>query len=374
MLDRSSLRWIIPFTAIATIAILSPARADEQAKPNTLTPKEIEKGWLLLFDGETTFGWKVDGDAKVEKGVLILGGAKQTTITTMTPFGVAELELECLQGEGKLHFHNEHNLSTGSGGKKLLHKLSQAQCGESYYVFFACCGNSIGDFAGYSYSLDARPTTSPVQITVPAGKTLQLQNIKLRPGEMQPVFNGKDLTGWKVFPGERYKSHFSVTNEGWLNVKNGPGDLQTDGQYDDFILQLECISNGKALNSGVFFRCVAGQYQNGYEAQIQNGYKDGDRTRPVDYGTGAIYRRVPARKVVSNDHEWFTMTVAAQGKHIATWVNGYQTVDWTDERQPNDNPRNGSKTGKGHISIQGHDPTTDLSFRKIRIAEMPKDK
>ena len=56
--------------------------------------------------------------------------------------------------------------------------------------------------------------------------------------------------------------------------------------------------NGKALNSGIFFRCIPGQYQNGYEAQIQNGFKDDDRTKPVDFGTGAIYRRVPARKVV----------------------------------------------------------------------------
>jgi hypothetical protein len=66
------------------------------------------------------------------------------------------------------------------------------------------------------------------------------------------------------------------------------------------------------------------------------------------------------------------MTVLAHGRHIATWVNGYQTVEWTDDRPPDDNPRKGSKTGKGHISIQGHDPTTDLSFRNLRIAELPK--
>jgi hypothetical protein len=124
----------------------------------------------------------------------------------------------------------------------------------------------------------------------------------------------------------------------------------------------------------VFFRCLPNQYQNGYEMQIQNGYKDDDRTKPADFGTGAIYRRIPARKVVSNDHEWFTMTLVAHGNHVATWVNGYQTVDWTDTRPPNENPRNGSKTGPGHLSLQGHDPTTDLSFRNLRIAELPDKK
>ena len=137
------------------------------------------------------------------------------------------------------------------------------------------------------------------------------------------------------------------------------------------MLQLECKTYGKALNSGIFFRCIPGQYQNGYEAQIQNAYKDNDRTKPADFGTGAIYRRVPARKMAADDNEWFTMTVVANGPHIATWVNGYQTVDWTDDRKPSDNPRQGLKTGKGHLSIQGHDPTTDLLFRNIRIAELP---
>ena len=92
-----------------------------------------------------------------------------------------------------------------------------------------------------------------------------------------------------------------------VRMKSGPGDIQSEGRYGDFVLQLECKTNGKHLNSGVFFRCVPDQYQNGYEAQIQNGYKDDDRTKPSDFGTGAIYRRVPARKVVANDNEWFTM-------------------------------------------------------------------
>jgi len=49
-------------------------------------------------------------------------------------------------------------------------------------------------------------------------------------------------------------------------------------------------------------------------------------------------------------------------------------VDWTDDRKPAENARQGLKTGKGHLSIQGHDPTTDLIFRDIRIAELPAKK
>jgi hypothetical protein len=203
-----------------------------------------------------------------------------------------------------------------------------------------------------------------------------LRSVKLLPLNTKPLFTGKSLDGWKVNQADpkRMASKFAVTKEGELSVKNGPGDLVTEKEFDNFVLQFECKTLGKGLNSGIFFRCIPGQYQNGYEAQIQNLFKGDDRTKPVDFGTGAIYRRIPARRVVSNDNEWFTMTVAATGKHIATWVNGYQTVDWVDERPADDNPRKGFRAAKGTISIQGHDPTTVLLFRNIRIAEIPAGK
>jgi hypothetical protein len=64
------------------------------------------------------------------------------------------------------------------------------------------------------------------------------------------------------------------------------------------------------------------------------------------------------------------MTVAANGRHLATWVNGVQQADWTDNRPQSDNARNGCRLEKGAISLQGHDRTTDLDFRNIRIAEL----
>jgi hypothetical protein len=194
-----------------------------------------------------------------------------------------------------------------------------------------------------------------------------------------------------VFPGK--KSKFTVNDKLELNIKDGPGDLQTEAKFGDFLLQLQCFSNGKHLNSGVFFRCRDNEYQNGYEAQIHNGFtldpakeyavddydpqthkmtgKHKVKSAANDWGTGAIYRRVPARQAVAKDFEWFTMTLVAHGNHIATWVNGIQVVDWTDNRPADSNPRNGCRLEPGHISLQGHDPTTDLSFRNIRIVEYP---
>src|SRR5262249_13372265 len=152
----------------------------------------------------------------------------------------------------------------------------------------------------------------------------------------------KDLSGWKQYPGKQ--SVYSVTSEGALNVKDGNGQLESEWKYSDFALQLEVFSNGKHLNSGIFFRSIPGDFWMGYECQIQNGYKDGDRTQPLDCGTGGFYRRQNARKVVSNDFEWTPITLVASGKHMAAWVKGIQVSDWTDERAPDENPRKGSRT------------------------------
>jgi hypothetical protein len=167
-------------------------------------------------------------------------------------------------------------------------------------------------------------------------------------------------------------SRFTVAADGTLNVKNGRGQLETQQAYGDFVLQLDAITHGPNLNSGVFYRCIPGLEMMGYECQIHNGIEGGDRAKPADCGTGGIFRRVNARRVVSNDGEWFRQTIVTTGAHVSVWVNGYPVTDWTDQRKPDKNPRKGLRLEAGSIMLQGHDPTTDLSFRRLEIQELPK--
>jgi len=336
-----------------------------QAAP--LTPEQIADGWIMLYDGESTFGWVVKGTAKVENGKLILGGKEETILTTTSRFGPFTMQLEYeADADAKLMMGDMANTLDHLGGG--LHRADIEYQGSEKQTSWSV-NTRLGDkIGGANASATIALTRQPFTIRVAPGKSLTIDRLVLKPTKMTSIFNGKDMTGWKEFADR--KSKFTITPEGWLNVKDGPGDLATMGQYDDCVLQLECISNGEFLNSGIFFRCLPDQYQQGYEAQIRNQYAL-KRTIPVDYGTGAIYRRQAARKVVSNDKEWFTMTILADGPHLATWVNGYQTADFTDDRPMKDNARQGYKAGKGCISIQGHDPTTDLSFRNFKIRELP---
>lgn len=357
--------------SILTVLLITtwPVEAgiQEREKPNALTPKEIADGWLLLFDGETTFGWKVDGEVHVDYGYLVLGGTKETTATFTTQFAYGNVQFAALTDKAK-----DAELTFNAYKGPFIQVAPPTEKGWNRFIAQAM-PDDVSLYASGSKGIRAaargdQPTA--IAFHVPAGQKLILRDILFWPRRWTPIFNGKDLAGWKEIPDK--KSKFSVTPEGWLNVKDGPGDLQTEAQWADFVLQLDVFSNGRHLNSGVFFRCIPGAFWSGYEAQIRNQWEGNDRTKAVDYGTGGIYNRQPARKVVSSDKEWFTMTVVAHGKHLAVWVNGYQTADFTDTRPPNESARKGAKVGKGPISLQGHDPTTDLSFRNLRIAEMPE--
>lgn len=363
------------FRTLALLALFAaPVRADDKPKPPALTAKEVADGWIMLFDGETTFGWKVEGESAVKDGVWHLGGAKPAKAVLNAHFASYDLRIETNGSDGvaEVLFVGPSGQSAAGLADKPTELDIAVRVGPGQSMVVAKKFSDTGGVVRMTGEIPV-PRQTAVGFQIPAKNTLKIKTVKLKPVSTEALFNGKDLTGWKVNGADpkRMASKWSVTKDGELAVKDGPGDLVCEKEFANFVLQFECKTNGKALNSGIFFRCISGQYQNGYEAQIQNAYKDDDRTKPADFGTGAIYRRIAARKVVSNDNEWFTMTVAANGKQIATWVNGYQTVDWTDDRKENDNPRQGYRAAKGPLSIQGHDPTTDILFRNIRASELP---
>ncbi len=93
--------------------------------------------------------------------------------------------------------------------------------------------------------------------------------------------------------------------------------------------------------------------------------------QPSDGGTGGIYRRQNARRIVADDLQWFRLTLAVSGLHMAAWVNGVPVSDFTDTRAADENPRQGSRIKPGTLAIQVHDPRTDVSIRKLQAAEIP---
>ena len=363
--------------------------------PILLPASEVADGWISLFDGVSLFGWKAESDAdwRVEDNTIVVSQGERGLLRTTTSFTNYTLKLEFKSEKGTnsgIFLHTpaqpkdpktdcyELNIAdadnpfpTGSFvGRQKVEGNTDSADWQSYevdvdggHLVVKLDGKTVMNFA------DSAPLKRGyIGLQLNSGK-VAFRNIRLKPKGQESMFNGKDLAGWKTYP--NMKSKFSVTNDGLLNVKDGKGQLETAGSYGDFVLQLECITHAAELNSGIFFRCIPGDEMMGYESQIHNGFKD-DRNVPRDYGTGGIFRRQKARRVVADDNQWFHKTLIVDGPHIAVWVNGHQVSDWTDDRKPNENPRRGLRLKAGTIMIQGHDETTNISFRNMTIKEMPK--
>jgi hypothetical protein len=371
---------------------------------NWLTPEEVADGWIRLFDGKTLFGWRSNGKLgwSVNDGVITADStdaANQGLLVTTTRFANYELRcdyrvekggnsgiflrtppnptdpaIDCYElnmCDSKPTFATASLVKRANPEKTILgdgewHSFHVRLDGPRIVVKFD--GEQVLD---YIDNTEKPLTTGHIGLQMNGGK-IEFRNISLKPLGVNPIFDGKTLDGWHPVPGS--KSQFTV-EDGTIHVINGRGFLETDITAGNFVLQFDAITNGENLNSGIFFRAMKGTEEapsHGYEFQIHNGFKDGNRSVPLDHGTGAIFRRVSARRVVSNDREWLTGTLIADGPHLSTWVNGTQVVDWTDDRPENENPREGLRLTPGHFSLQGHDPTTDLAFRKIRLGETPE--
>jgi len=377
------------------------------AEHNRLTPLQIADGWISLFDGETLYGWQnmndidwqaVDGEIRATKGGIGL-------LVTTGEFADYELHVEFLAQEGTNSGVFLHTLEQPTKASEDCYEVNIAPADNPFptgsIVDRHLTDSSLvkplelwnGQWHTYDLTLQGDKLTikldgklvteyndpdprlrGRIGLQHNQGK-IAFRNIRLKPLGTKSIFNGKDLTGWNT--DHARASRFEVTPEGELSVLNGSGQIESDGAYGDFVLQLECFVDGDALNSGIFFRCIPGEYMLGYECQIHNGMKkggtqEGDPAKPTDCGTGGFYRRQDARRIVAHDFEWFALTLIANGPHMAAWVDGQQVSDWTDTRKPRENPRKGLRLEPGTIAIQGHDPTTDLRFRNLRVVEMPK--
>ena len=356
---------------------------------------DLSEGWIQLFDGSTLFGWQAGSDAnwQVVDGTITVSKGEKGLLCTTSSFANYMLSLEFRSEPGTNSGIFLHTSLVPSDPAEDCYELNIADADNPFPTGSLVKREKVtGNFDRQGWQryeitvlgktitvvLDGQQVlqyedAQPLQrgligLQLNEGK-VAFRNIKLKPLQLDSIFNGKDLEGWQTYP--EMASKFTVTKEGWLNVQDGRGQLETKTPFADFVLQLECITHAKELNSGLFFRCIPGDVMMGYECQIHNGVENQDPTKPQDCGTGGFFRRQNARRVVAEDLKWFHTTLIVDGPHMAAWVNGYQVSDWTDQRPPHENPRKGLREQAGTLMIQGHDPTTNISFRNLQARELP---
>jgi hypothetical protein len=180
------------------------------------------------------------------------------------------------------------------------------------------------------------------------------------------IFNGKDLTGWRVYP--RGTGNWKVVDGVLIGSKEQSHLFNEWCHYKNFRYRVEAMINDNG-NSGQYSRAkFAPGFPPGYEAQINSTHSDPIRT-------GSLYPSFPVprgereklivRKQLHKPDEWFTQEVIAVGNHIVIKVNGKTTVDFVDKN---------NSYMEGHFALQQHDPGTVVKFRKIEVMELPDSK
>jgi len=182
--------------------------------------------------------------------------------------------------------------------------------------------------------------------------------------DFQPLFNGKDLSGWKLRNPNGHDS-WSVLPGGVLKntVEKGTHgtDLVTERKFWNFTVRYEYMTPENS-NSGFYLR-------GRHEIQILGDYKSG---RATISGNGSIYNfKAPDQFVTRPSGEWQTAEATIIGNRITVIMNGVKIHDNVECTRATGSEIDNKVNEPGPIFLQGDHGT--VSFRNIRIKELPRD-
>lgn len=182
--------------------------------------------------------------------------------------------------------------------------------------------------------------------------------------DFQPLFNGQDLTGWKLR--NRNKPSWTVEEGGILKntvAEEGDGsDLLTTNKYWNFTVRYEYMTPQDS-NSGFFLR-------GRHEIQILGDYRINGR--PSDTCNGSIYGfKAPDKFVTKPGGEWQTVQATIISNRITVTLNGVLVHDNVECNKATGSELDSKVTQPGPILLQGDHGT--VSFRNIRIKELPAE-
>lgn len=190
-----------------------------------------------------------------------------------------------------------------------------------------------------------------------------------------PLFNGKDLTGWKRVNGQgEYKVEGDCIVGFGENVRKNTF-LITEKTYGDFDFRFEMKFDDLSGNSGMMFRANQKPGEDGrvfgYQCEHDNG-KDRAWTAGLydEARRGWLFPNKANKeqcaaftkqgKEVTKWDDWNEIRIVCEGKHIRIWLNGEERVDFTDEAE--------EFTAEGFFGLQVHSgKSCKVRWRNLRV-------
>lgn len=185
------------------------------------------------------------------------------------------------------------------------------------------------------------------------------------------LFNGKDLTGWKLLP--RDSGEWKVT-DGILQGSTRQSHLfsQRD-DYANFHLRAEVKVN-LGGDSGIMFRTpfklmqgMPGNFgiPDCYEVELHENRSFSRRTGSISRVLGdapPVVLGLVSDDTLAQPDDWFSIEVIAVDNRFITKINGLEIANCIDVL---------NKHRSGHLALQVWNPNTFVQFRKIEIKELP---
>ena len=184
--------------------------------------------------------------------------------------------------------------------------------------------------------------------------------------QFTPLFDGKTFHGWegnrKVF---RIEDGALVGGSFSGNVARNEF-LCTTRPYADFDLRLKVKLLGKGANGGIQIRSqrIPNHYEmKGYQADLADDYYWGclyDESRRNRTLAGPSPEE---QKKIVHFGDWNDYQIRCEGRRIQLWLNGRQTVDYTEP--------DASIPQQGFIGLQIHGgPPSEAWYKDIVIREL----
>ena len=195
-------------------------------------------------------------------------------------------------------------------------------------------------------------------------------------GKAIDLFNGKDMTGWKIFSNPKTKSKADpketwAVEDGTIVCKGMPeGYIITEKEYGDYVLELEWKWPDKPGNSGVLLH-VSGDdkiWPKSFEAQLYRGsagdiwlienYKlEVDKSRQDPKQARHYFRMKKDEMIEKKPGEWNKYKITCKGDTVRLEVNG----EFVNEGK-------GSELTKGKIALQSEG--APITFRNIKLTPL----
>lgn len=149
---------------------------------------------------------------------------------------------------------------------------------------------------------------------------------------LPPIFNGRDLSGWKA---SEEPSSWSVVDGaivGQNDERKRGSMLYTERSYGDVIVEAEVRFAGE-IDSGIMVRKPELQVQIGVSRSLKR-----DMTCSFYTGTYPEEARAPRAADLLRPGEWNRIRVEAKGDTFTVWLNGEQVSRYTDPKYAEPGP------------------------------------